>query len=399
MTKEEELLSKEFLKKFKTGDELFSFIAQIQKRGIEAILEGEMDNHLGYDKHQSSENPNSRNGRSKKRLRSSMGEVEIQVPRDRDGTFAPVLVPKRKNMVDGLENVIISLYAKGMSVSDIEAQIREIYDFQISTSAISRITDRISQDIQMWQNRALASVYCVVWMDGIVFKVRENSKVVDKTVYIAIGLDTSGRKEVLGLWLGKSESASFWMGVLTDLKARGVGDILITSTDNLKGFTQAIGANFPMSDRQICIVHQIRNACRFVGYKDRKEFSDDMKAIYTAANQEAARAALEALAAKWGGKYGYAIKSWEDNWSHLTTFLEYPLEIRKIIYTTNTIENLNGKIRKYTKNKLSYPTDDAVMKSVFLAVSEATKKWTLPIRDWGIIANQFQILFNDRFII
>jgi transposase-like protein len=399
MTKEEEYISEEFLKKFKTGEELFSFIAQIQKRGIEAILEGEMDNHLGYDKHKTSENPNSRNGKTRKKLRSSMGEVEIKVPRDRDGSFAPVLVPKRKNMVDGLENVIVSLYAKGMSVSDIEEQISEIYDFQISTSAISRITDRISQDIVMWQNRPLASVYCVVWMDGIVFKVRENSKVIDKTVYIAIGLDTSGRKEVLGLWIGKNESASFWMGVLTDLKSRGVGDILITSTDNLKGFTQAIGAVFPISTRQICIVHQVRNACRFVTYKDRKEFTNDMKDIYEAPNQEAARKALDALSTKWGGKYGYAIKSWEENWTHLTAFLEFPQEIRKIIYTTNTIENLNGKIRKYTKNKLSFPTDEAVMKSVFLAVSEATKKWSMPIRNWGIIANQFQILFGDRFII
>lgn len=233
-------------------------------------------------------------------------------------------------------------------------------------------------------------------MDGIVFKVRENSRVIDKTIYIAIGLRTDGKKEVLGLWLGKNESASFWLSVLTDLKARGVKDILITATDNLKGFTEAIRSVFPESTKQICIVHQIRNACRFVVWKDRKVFTADMKEIYSAPNQDAAKAALDQLENNWGAKYGYAIKSWRDNWEELTAFLAFPLEIRKIVYTTNIIENLNGKIKKYTKNKLSYPTDEAVMKSVFLAVQEITKKWTMPIRDWGMILNQFMIMFENR---
>jgi len=283
-----------------------------------------------------------------------------------------------------------------MSVSDIEQQIKELYDFDISTSAISRITDRVSQDVAAWQSRPLESVYCIVWMDGIVFKVRENSRVVDKTMYLAVGLRTNGRKEVLGLWLGKNESASFWLSVLTDLKSRGVQDILVTATDNLKGFTEAIQSVFPQSTKQICIVHQIRNSCRYVVYKDRKAFTTDMKAIYTAPSRQAAEMALEQLEQQWGNKYGYAIKSWRDNWEELTAFLDFPLEIRKIIYTTNIIENLNGKIRKYTKNKLSYPTDEAVMKSVFLAVHEATKKWTMPIRDWGMILNQFMIMFENR---
>ena len=394
--KKEDTFSEEFLKQFKTGEELFSFLSQLQKRGVEAILEGEMDSHLGYEKHGESPGENVRNGHGKKALRNRFGEMEIQVPRDRQSTFEPVLVPKRKNIADGVENIIISLYAKGMSVNDIEQQVRDIYDFDISTSAISRITERVTQDAIIWQNRPLESVYCVVWMDGIVFKVRENSRVIDKTLYIAIGLRTDGKKEVLGIWLGKNESASFWMSVLTDLKARGVQDILITATDNLKGFTEAIGNVFPESTKQICIVHQIRNACRFVVWKDRKAFTADMKDIYTAPNRQAALAALEQLEIKWGHKYAYAIRSWRSNWEELTAFLDFPLEIRKIIYTTNIIENLNGKIRKYTKNKLSFPTDEAVMKSVFLAVLEATKKWTMPIRDWGMILNQFLIMFENR---
>tara|TARA_R110002124_G_C8878838_1_gene508276 strand:- start:42 stop:1238 length:1197 start_codon:yes stop_codon:yes gene_type:complete len=394
--KKEDVLSEEFLKQFKTGEELYSFLSQIQKRGVEQILEGELDSHLGYDKHQTSISANARNGHSKKKIKNQFGVAEIQVPRDRDASFAPALIPKRKNMAEGVENIIISLYAKGMSVSDIEEQIRELYNIELSTSAISRITERVSQDITLWQNRPLESVYCIVWMDGIVFKVRESSRVIDKTIYIAIGLRTDGKKEVLGLWLGKNESAAFWLSVLTDLRSRGVQDILITATDNLKGFTEAIRSVFPESTKQICIVHQIRNACRYVVWKDRKAFTADMKEIYTAPNREAAALALDQLEDLWSQKYGYAIKSWRDNWEELTAFLAFPMEIRKIIYTTNIIENLNGKIRKYTKNKLSYPTDDAVMKSVFLAVNESTKKWTMPIRDWGTILNQFMIMFENR---
>lgn len=394
--KKEELLTKEFLKQFKTGDALNSFIEELQKRGIEQLLEGEMDAHLGYEKHERSDGKNARNGHITKRLKTKEGEMEVKVPRDRQSEFNPILVPKRKSMVEGVENIIVSMYAKGMSVSDIEEQIRELYNFDVSTSTISRITERVLSDVSAWQNRALDPVYLVVWMDGIVFKVRENSRVVEKTVYIAIGLSIDGKKEVLGMWLGKNESAAFWMSVLTDLKARGVRDILITATDNLKGFTETIRAIFPESTKQICVVHQIRNSCKYVSYKDRKEFSADMKHIYNAPNRDAAAIALDDLEKKWGGKYGYAIKSWRANWEELTAFLDFPVEIRKIIYTTNVIENLNGKIRKYTKNKLSYPTDDAVIKSVFLAIREATKRWTMPIRSWGEILNQFMIIFGER---
>ena len=386
----------EILKQFSTGEELTYFLKSLQKRGIEKMLEGEFNDHLGYNKHQKSISDNVRNGTTQKTIRSSLGESQKEVPRDRKGSFNPMIVPKRKNIVDGLENVIISLYAKGMSNSDIEQQIREVYNFDISTSAISRITDTVTNDIVIWQNRPLEPVYLIVWMDGVVFKVREGSKVINKTVYIAVGLRRDGKKEVLGLWLGKNESAAFWMSVLTDMKARGVEDILITATDNLNGFTQTIKNVFPLSATQICVVHQIRNSSRYVVWKDKKAFSADMKHIYNAPTEQAAKAALEDLASKWESKYSYAIKSWRDHWDELTVFFEFPLEIRKIIYTTNLIENLNGKIRKYTKNKLSFPTDDAVKKSVYLALIEATKKWTMPIRNWGIILNQFLTLFEKR---
>ena len=395
--KPEDLLNdKDFLKQFKTGSELTSFIEQLHKRGVEKILEGELDAHLDYAKHQKSNNSNSRNGYGTKTIKTNLGETQIQVPRDRDSSFNPMLIKKRENVADGVENIIISLYAKGMSTTDIEEQIREIYDFNISSSAVSRITDKVTSDIIAWKNRPLEATYLIVWMDGIVFKVRENSKVINKTIYIAVGLRVDGKKEVLGLWLGKNESSSFWMTVLTDIKARGTQDILITATDNLNGFTDTIKTVFPNSVTQICVVHQIRNSCRYVVWKDKKAFTKDMRQIYTAPTKEAAKAALEDFKIKWNSKYSYAIKSWENNWDELTVFFDFPLEIRTIIYTTNLIENLNGKIRKYTKNKLSYPTDDAVIKSVFLALRESTRKWTMPIRNWGIILNQFLAIFENR---
>lgn len=394
--KKDDFLSDEFLKQFTTGQELTDFLKQVQTRGIEKMLEGELDAHLGYDKHSKARTDNARNGYGKKKIKTSLGETEIQVPRDRKSSFNPMIVPKRGNMIDGVENVVVSLYAKGMSNSDIEEQMREIYGFNLSASTISRITDKITDDIIAWQNRPLEPVYLIVWMDGIVFKVRENSKVINKTIYIAVGLRQDGLKEVLGLWLGKNESSSFWMSVLTDMKARGLEDILITATDNLNGFTDTIKSVFPESKTQICVVHQIRNATRYVVWKDKREFSKDQKAIYTAPNRQAAEAALKDFDKKWGGKYKYAVQSWQNNWEDLTVFFEFPVEIRTIIYTTNLIENLNGKIRKYTKNKLSFPTDEAVMKSVFLALRESTKKWTRPIRNWGIILSQFLIIFEER---
>ena len=392
-----DVLNKDFLKQFKNSKDFTNFMENLYKRGVETMLQGEMEAHLGYSKSNTRpDKQNARNGYSTKTIKTQQGEFDIQVPRDRKSEFEPQIVPKRSRMSQGIENIIISLYAKGMSNADIEEQLNELYGFTVSTSTISIVTDRITNDIIAWQNRPLESVYLVVWMDAIVFKVRENSKVVKKAIYLAVGLKNDGLKEVLGMWLGKNESASFWMSVLTDLKVRGVEDILITVTDNLNGFTDTINNVFPQSDTQICVVHQIRNATKYVVWKEKKEFTKDMKNIYTAPNRNAAKKALDDFKIKWNNKYSYAVDSWYRNWDELTVFLDFPVEIRKIIYTTNLIENLNGKIRKYTKNKLSFPTDNAVKKSVYLSLNEITKKWTLPIRNWGLILNQFITIFDKR---
>jgi len=393
-----EFLSKEFLSQFKTGEDVTTFMKELHTRVYEQMLEAEMDNHLGYEKHsnQGDHSGNSRNGNYKKQIQTEMGESVIQVPRDREGEFEPVVVPKHQSRGLSIERLVISLYAKGMSVSDIESEMQEIYGINLSTSAISIITNKVSQAASEWQNRSLESLYMIVWMDGIVFKVRENGKVINKTVYLCVGLNKDGLKEVLGMWVGKNESAAFWMGVLTDLKARGVEDILVTVTDNLNGFTETIKSVFPSSTTQICVVHQIRNSCRYVVWKEKKEFTSDLKNIYNAPTKEAAKMELDNFEQKWGSKYPYAIRSWRNNWEELTVFFDFPVEIRKIIYTTNLIENLNGKIRKYTKNKLSFPNDDALKKSVYLAITEIEKKWYQPIWNWALIFNQFITIFENR---
>lgn len=393
-----QVLTPEFLKQFKDSGELNSFMEDLYARAMEQMIEGELDSHLGYTKHspEGINSGNSRNGKTSKKIKTTLGEVELEIPRDRNSTFEPVLIPKRSRTVEGIEEIVISLYARGMSVRDIELQIRDIYGYTISDATISNITAKVQSHITEWQSRPLSSVYFVVWMDGIVFKVRQNGKVINKTIYLAVGLNADGHKEVLGMWLGENESASFWMSVLTDLRARGVEDILITSTDNLKGFTEAITSIFPQSITQICIVHQIRNASRYVVWKDKRKFATDLKLVYKAANRELAWAALENLDSTWGKKYPYAIKSWKTNWSELSHFFDFPLEIRTMIYTTNIIENLNGKIRKYTKAKMMFPDDQSVLKMVFLALREITRKWTAPISNWNLAINQFINIFGER---
>uniref|UniRef100_UPI0008D8D8A1 IS256 family transposase n=1 Tax=Bacteroides ihuae TaxID=1852362 RepID=UPI0008D8D8A1 len=393
-----EMLSKEFLSQFKTEEDVSQFLKDLHSQVLEQMLQGEMDAHLGYDKHSTDgyNSGNSRNGSFSKKIQSEHGEHLIEVPRDRKGEFEPIVVPKHQSRGLSIERLVISLYAKGMSVSDIEDELRDIYQINLSTSAISIITNKVTQAAIEWQNRPLERLYMVVWMDGIVFKVRESGKVINKTVYLCVGLNNRDYKEVLGMWIGKTESSSFWMSVLTDLKARGVEDILITVTDNLNGFTETIRAVFPQSTTQICVVHQIRNSCRYVVWKDLKEFTADMKEIYTSVNRDQAAIALEEFERKWGAKYRHAVQSWHRNWNDLTAFFDFPIEIRTIIYTTNLIENLNGKIRKYTKTKLSFPTDDALRKSVWLAISEIEKKWTMPIRNWGVVMNQFLVIFENR---
>ena len=380
----------------KTQEELSALLKELHTTALEAMLHGELDAHLGYSKNERSSSKNARNGTSKKQLKTEFGKSELKVPRDRDSSFEPIVVAKHESTSSPIENIIISLYAKGMSMSDIEQELHEIYGYKLSTSAISLITDQVNQRVLDWQNRPLEPVYCVVWMDGIVFKVRQSGKVINKTIYLAVGLNREGHKELLGMWLGQNESAAFWQGVLTDLKARGVEDILVTVTDNLNGFTQSIKNVFPMADTQICVVHQIRNSARYVVWKDKKAFTADMKNIYNAPNKEMAALELERFAEKWGAKYPYAIQSWQKNWEELTVFFDFPIEIRKIIYTTNLIENLNGKIRKYTKNKMAFPTDDALKKSVYLALMQISKKWTQAIHNWGLILNQFLTIFEKR---
>ena len=396
-----ELLSKEFLKQFKTEEDVSKFLKNLHSQVLEQMLQGEMDAHLGYEKNDVSGNNtgNSRNGSFPKVIQTEHGESTISIPRDRKGEFEPIIVPKHKSRGLSIEKLVISLYAKGMSVSDIEDELRNIYEINLSGSSISIITNKVTQAAQDWQNRPLKRQYLIVWMDGIMFKVRDGGTVVNKTVYICVGLNKTGKKEVLGLWVGKAESSAFWMSVLTDIKARGVEDILITCTDNLNGFTETIRTVFPEAATQVCVVHQIRNSCRYVTYKDLKEFTKDLKTIYGAVNKDAAALALDTFEQKWGKKYQYAVRSWRTNWDDLTTFFDYPMEIRKIIYTTNLIENLNGKIRKYTKAKLSFPNDDAVKKSVYLAVNEIEKKWTMPIRNWAIVLNQFILIFDNRILL
>ncbi|WP_062055177.1 IS256 family transposase [Aquimarina longa] len=394
-------LKKQFLESglldgLKTEAELTSLLKQLHSTALESMLQGELDAHLGYPKNAKNLTSNARNGTTSKQVKTEFGKSQITIPRDRQGSFEPIVVPKHKSNSLSVENIVISLYAKGMSVSDIEDELQEIYGFKLSTSAISIITDRVNQHVLDWQNRPLENVYCVVWMDGIVFKVRQAGKVINKTIYLAVGLNREGRKELMGMWLGHNESAAFWQGVLTDMKARGVEDILVTVTDNLNGFTQSIKNVFPTADTQVCVVHQIRNSARYVVWKDKKEFTGDMKHIYNAPNKEMAKVELDRFAEKWNDKYPYAVQSWQRNWEELTVFFDFPIEIRKIIYTTNLIENLNGKIRKYTKNKMAFPTDDALKKSVYLALMQSTKKWTAPTPNWGLILNQFLTIYEKR---
>ena len=393
-----EILNKEFISQFKTEEDVSQFMTDLHSQLLEQLLQAEMDEHLGYEKNriEGNNSGNSRNGTYNKTVRNHYGESIIKVPRDRNGQFEPIVVPKHECTGLSIEKLVISLYAKGMSVADIESELREIYKITLSCSAISIITSKVIQAALDWQNRSLDSLYLIVWMDGIVFKVRDNGKVINKTVYLCVGLNQQGLKEVLGMWIGKNESSAFWMSVMSDLKARGVEDILITCTDNLTGFTDAIKSVFPLVNTQICVVHQIRNSAKYVVWKDKKEFTADLKNIYNAPTKEMAAHELTVSDQKWGDKYHYAVASWKLNWDNLTVFFDFPIEIRKIIYTTNLIENLNGKIRKYTKNKLSFPNDDALKKAIFLTLGEIEKKWTMPVRDWGLIMNQFICIFNER---
>ncbi len=389
----------DFFDQFKTMGDLNKFMDNLFKRGIESILKSELSEYLGYNKYSKEGNNsgNNRNGTSRKIIKTSNGELQLEIPRDRNGSYEPIVVPKHQRVIDKIESVIISLYARGMSTRDIEHQIKDIYGITLSATSISNITEQVLVDVEQWQKRPLDSSYPIIWLDGISIKTRNNGKICNKSVYLIVGLNTNGSREVLSMWINETESASFWMHVLNDLKARGVQDVLIACSDNLKGLNQAIKAIFPDAVAQLCIVHQIRNTIRYVNAREKRAFLSDSKKIYDAIDIESAQIAFNNLEEIWGKKYPYAVKSWAANWEGLTAFIAYPLELRKIIYTTNIIENLNRNIRKYTKTKTMFPDDEAVKKAVYLAIQLASYSWQTQVYKWPMIANQLSIIFPDRF--
>ena len=390
---------KGFFKQFRDKESFQGYFNALFKQGIEEMLQSELDEHLGYPKHtvEGYNTGNSRNGTFPKTITTeNVGEVVLNIPRGRNGSFEPHVIPKGETISEKIEQAIIGMYGRGMTASDVRKQVLDIYGLSISDTTVSNITEGVMASAREWQQRSLEPVYFALWMDGILLKVREEGKVVNKCVHVVIGLRPDGIKEVLGFWIDRNESAAFWMSVLTELKARGVEDVLIACTDNLKGFTQAISAVFPLATIQLCIVHQIRNSCRFVTYRDRQAFCQDLRKVYTAINEKRALEELGAFKARWGGKYRYAVTSWEDNWAELSSYFGYPLELRRIIYTTNTIENLNRGIRKYTKTKTQFPNENAAEKSVFLSIRNIEEAWTKPISYWGLILNQYLVIFENR---
>lgn len=363
---------------------------------IEQMLKAELDDHLDYEYGEKPLSLNTRNGSSKKTVKSSYGNIDLNIPRDREGSFEPQALRKYEKDISNIENQIISMYAKGMTTRDISSHIKDIYGFGISETMVSKITNKILPTIEEWQNRPLEKIYPMVFLDAIHYHVRENNIVVKKAVYIALGYNIEGFKEILGMWVGENESSKYWLLVLNQLKERGLEDILIVSTDNLSGFTQAIEAVYPKAEIQKCIIHQIRNSTKYVSYKDIKELMRDLKSVYKASTEELALTNLAMFEDKWGKKYPTCVNSWKNNWAELSTYFKYPEGIRKLIYTTNAMENFNRQLRKVTKNKAIFPNDYALQKSLYLAMVDASGKWTSRIRGWDQILSQLSIFFEGR---
>ena len=391
-----ELLQESNISSMEDIQELFKeTIAEFMENGLDA----ELDEELGYSRYdyKNKDTDNSRNGHSSKTLKTSFGEVDIDIPRDRKGEFDPVILKKNQTSISqDIEEKILSMYAKGMTTSDIETHIRDIYGLQISDTTISRITDKILPIAKEWQQRPLEPIYAVVFLDAIHYHVRSEGQIVKKAVYIAIGINLDGKKDVLGMWVGENESAKYWASVLNGLRNRGVEDIFIACTDNLTGFDAAIEAVFPQTEIQNCIIHQLRNSSKYVSYKDIKALMADLKAVYAAVDEGSALDALDIFAETWDKKYPKISKSWRENWVNLSTYFKYPVEVRRLIYTTNTIEGFNRQLRKVTKSKAVFPTDDSLLKMLYLAMIDITKKWTGRRQDWGTIHAQLSIYFNDR---
>lgn len=365
---------------------------------LQNLLEAELSNTLGYEKHDGThkETENRRNGHTSKTVRSEYGEIELEIPRDRNGEFEPLIVKKHQKNVSGIEEQVMALYAKGVSTRDIQDHLQNLYGIEASPALISNITNKIMPMVKEWQNRPLHSIYAFLFMDAIHFNVKQDGMITKKAAYVTVGVDLDGKKDVLGIWIGENESAKFWLSVLNELKNRGVQDILIVSVDNLTGFSEAIAACYPQAEIQKCVVHQIRNSIRYVSYKDVKKITSALKPIYTASSEEAGQEELNQFEAAWGEKYPLIVRSWRQNWSEIATFFKYPPEIRKIIYTTNIIESYHRQLRKVTKGKSIFPSDEALIKMLYLATQDVLRKWTGRIQNWGQILLQLSIFFPDK---
>ena len=391
-----EALAREAAKGIKTEQDLNEFRQMLTKVTVERALNAELDEHLGYDKHQPSDNPNSRNGSTRKTLRTEDGQFEIDTPRDRDGSFDPKLVKKGQTRFTSMDDKILFLYAQGMTTREIVKTFKELYGADASPSLISKVTDAVIDEVTEWQSRPLDPIYPIVYLDCIVLKIRQDKQVINKSIYLALGVNMEGHKELLGMWLSENEGAKFWLNVLTELQNRGVKDILIACVDGLKGFPDAINTAFPETQIQLCIVHMVRNSVKYVPWKDYKPVTADLKRIYQATTEEQALLALTEFSDKWDDKYPQISRSWQTHWENLNTLFAYPEDIRKAIYTTNAIESLNSVIRKATKKRKVFPTEDSAKKVVYLAIRQASEKWTMPIRNWKTALNRFMILFEDR---
>jgi transposase-like protein len=382
----------------KTTEELEDLTRLLRKTTLEAMLEGELDDHLGYPKHalKGHHSGNSRNGHSSKTLKGEHGELAIDIPRDRNGEFEPQVIPKNQTRLPLFNDKILALYSRGMSTRDIVATLRELYDVEVSPTLISNVTDHVLEEVQQWQSRPLDEIYPIVYLDCIVVKIRQDKRVINKAIYLALGINMEGHKELLGLWISENEGAKFWLSVLTELQQRGLKDIFIAAVDGLTGFPEAINTTYPKTKIQLCIVHMVRNSLRFVSWKERKMVAADLKKIYQSLTVEEAERELDAFAQRWDEKFPSISQSWRKHWPNLITIFEYPDDIRKVIYTTNAIESLNSVIRKAIKNRKVFPTDQSATKVIYLAIQAASKKWTMPIHHWKNALNRFMIEFPDR---
>jgi len=391
-------LAKELAKDIKTSDDLSGLSAELTKLTVEAALNTELEAHLGYRPHDKKghNSGNSRNGSTPKTVKGSHGEVVINTPRDRAGTFEPQLVSKGQTRITGMDDQILTLYAKGMSTRDISAAFKDMYGTEVSAGLVSKVTNTVMEQVIEWQSRPLEVVYPIVYLDCIVVKIRQDKRVINKSIYIALGINLDGHKELLGLWLSENEGAKFWLQVLTELKTRGIEQILIACVDGLTGFPDAINTVYPAAKIQLCIVHMVRNSLKYVSWKDYKALTQDLKQIYCSTTEESALAELDKFASSWDSKYPQISKSWRNHWPNLITFFSYPPEIRKVIYTTNAIESLNSVIRKSIKTRKLFPSDESAIKVIFLAVQAASKKWTMSIQNWKPAMNHFMIQFEEQ---